>query len=689
LSLFNKLFFDTLNFFFTMIKNLLLFFLTLIALSTNAQVASFLDDFENYNVGDYVAKTNNKWTTWSNKPGTTEDAKITDEKARSGTKSAKFSSTSATGGPTDLVLPFFGSLSAVKNAGIFESSMWFYVPSGATAYFNYQAVAPVGKTWILDVHFESDNTFTVASTGSGGLQGKTTFESDTWVKYSCNIDLTTNTWKIALNDIEIANFSTPINSLFALNIYPLDASSLFYVDDVETKFAPFAPKTSDAAVTLVDMKKRALNGKQYITGGTFRNLGTTTITAMDIKVLDGATTPNVISLSNLNVLPLGFYSFQSPSFYIADANNNKLGFEIVSVNGKADDDITNDKKELTIDVVVPAPGKKVIAEQATGTWCQWCPRGHVNMTLMEKEYGDYFIGVAGHSNDPMQLASYTNSIVGSGYPSVWVDRKINDDPGSLESYFFERVRETPHAKVENSVKYHTGKKEITVDVKVTFNSAVKSGNYKLVALVLEDSIRGTAAGYRQANAYANNAAGVMGGYEKLPNPVPANKMVYEHVARAVLTDLEGDDLAANPKDGDIVTKTYTFTVPSTYIEKQLEVVSFVLDDNGNGTNGARSTYRDFAVTVGSNDIANNHPYFQGLFPNPASDVAYVDLNVATPSNIAIEVSDVTGKIIASREYGQIAGEQLFPLPCTDWAKGVYMVRISIGDKFITKKLVKE
>lgn len=670
-----------------MYKNLLLFFLTLSAFSLNAQV-SFTDDFESYTVGSYVAKSNNKWTTWSNKPGTTEDTKVSDEKAHSGTKSAKFVSTSASGGPTDLVLPFFGNLTTVNNTGVFESTMWFYVPSGATAYFNYQAIAPVGKTWVLDVYFEDDNTFRVVSTAAGGVQGTATFESDKWVKYSCNIDMTNNVWKISLDDKEVANFSTPVNSLFAMDIFPIDDKSIFYVDDVETKFTPFVAKNLDAGITTIDMKKRALNGKKYITGGAFRNLGKTAITSAEIKVLDGAATPNVISLSNLNIAPLASYSFKSPSFYTADSQNNKLGFEIVSINGKTDDELTNNKKELTIDVIVPAAGKKVVAEQATGTWCQWCPRGHVNMGLMEKEYPEYFIGIAGHSGDPMQLTQYTNSIVGSGYPSVAVDRKDKVDPGVVESYFFDRIRETPHAKVENTVKYHKGTKELNIDVKVTFNNAVKAGAYKLMALVLEDSIKGKESGYNQSNAYANNAAGVMGGFEKLPNPVPAGKMVYEHVARVVLSPLQGEDLKTDPKEGDVVTKSFSFTVPANYVEKQLEVVTFVLDDNDIATNGERTGYSDFAVTVGANDVAN-HPYFKGLYPNPSSEVAYVDLNIKETANIAIEITDLTGRVIASRNYGTFAGEQLFPIACADWAKGIYMVRINIGNDVVTKKLVIE
>lgn len=53
-----------------------------------AQV-SFSDNFESYTNGAYLAQSNSKWSTWSNKPGTGEDAKITDEQAKSGKQSVK------------------------------------------------------------------------------------------------------------------------------------------------------------------------------------------------------------------------------------------------------------------------------------------------------------------------------------------------------------------------------------------------------------------------------------------------------------------------------------------------------------------------------------------------------------------------------------------------------------------------
>lgn len=76
--------------------------------------ASFSDDFESYTAGGYLAGQSSDWTTWNNKPGTTEDVKISDADAHSGQNSIYFSSNSADGGPSD-VIKKFGVLSPQAN----------------------------------------------------------------------------------------------------------------------------------------------------------------------------------------------------------------------------------------------------------------------------------------------------------------------------------------------------------------------------------------------------------------------------------------------------------------------------------------------------------------------------------------------------------------------------------------------
>ena len=50
-------------------------------------VGLYVDDFESYNLADYIAVQNPTWwTTWSNPPGPAEDGEIVDDFANSPTQ---------------------------------------------------------------------------------------------------------------------------------------------------------------------------------------------------------------------------------------------------------------------------------------------------------------------------------------------------------------------------------------------------------------------------------------------------------------------------------------------------------------------------------------------------------------------------------------------------------------------------
>ncbi len=145
-------------------KNLLLVCFALLSFGLFAQ--NFSDDFEAYADGDFVALKNNKWSTWSAAPGTAEDAQVSIEQAKSGKNSLKFVSTSASGGPTDLILPFN---TVAFDKGLFEMDMQIFVIKNSAAYFNFQAVAPAGKTWALDCYFTAAGDVNVTKGSAGGL----------------------------------------------------------------------------------------------------------------------------------------------------------------------------------------------------------------------------------------------------------------------------------------------------------------------------------------------------------------------------------------------------------------------------------------------------------------------------------------------------------------------------------------
>ena len=65
-----------------------------------------------------------------------------------------------------------------------------------------------------------------------------------------------------------------------------------------------------------------------------------------------------------------------------------------------------------------------VVEELTGTWCGWCPRGHVGLENLKKTFGDKVITLAGHYTfgenavDPMNCYEYNQNDVFGNYGVV-------------------------------------------------------------------------------------------------------------------------------------------------------------------------------------------------------------------------------------------------------------------------------
>ena len=77
-----------------------------------------------------------------------------------------------------------------------------------------------------------------------------------------------------------------------------------------------------------------------------------------------------------------------------------------------------------------------------------------------------------------------------------------------------------------------------------------------------------------------------------------------------------------------------------------------------------------------------------LFPNPATDKATVNFNIASASDVSIEVIDITGKVVKTVSLNNVAaGANSADLNVADFATGIYSVAVKTNDSSVTKKLV--
>ncbi|NVK63685.1 MAG: Omp28-related outer membrane protein [Flavobacteriales bacterium] len=649
-----------------------------LALGANAQIMS--ENFDALSVGDYMGVVSpTYWTTWSGATGGAEDVQVTNAQANSGANSIHFSSSSANGGPQDVVIDF-GSM---YTNGVFTYESAMYVAAGGNAYFNFQATQTIGQAWALN--FNAEGGSIIIDDGIAE-QAFGSYTEGTWFDLKIEANLTLNIWKAYIDGVQIGLWSNGVNTIASADIYPVQGSD-FYLDDVSFDHQPYTLPNNNAAVSGFAMNSNIV-GIDAMPTVTVVNAGSSTITSFDVTVdyngnqyTETVTGQSIPSTSSMAV------DFTTGIPLVSGSINATA--TVSNVNGGAsDDDPSDDAVTIAVDPVVPAAGKMVVGEEGTGTWCQWCPRGAVFMDRFEQDFGPFWAGIAVHNGDPMVVNSYDAGIGGliSGYPSALVDRGADVDPSAMSTDFYDRLQTPPTAFISTTSTWDAISRELVVTVTADFQ-ATANNNYKLAVVLTEDGVTGTGSGFAQANAYAGGSNGVMGGYESLPSPVPASQMVYDHVARAIEPSFGGDatSFPATVNSGDSHSKTYTFVLPADWDEQKIHIIGMMMDPTGRIDNASKSGIDALANLT---DLEQTLKGF-GVYPNPASTYAVVEIDLEATSDVALRLLDMSGKEMAARNYGAIETSSTIQLNTADLSAGIYLVELTVNGQRMTKRLVIE
>ena len=646
----------------------------------------FFENFDAYAVGSYLGPQSTSWSTWSGTEGGTEDVVMNNIQSSSPSNSIYFSSTAAGGGPQDVILKF-GQL---YNSGILTFESNFYVNSGKTGYFNFQANQTVGQVWALNVNFDSGNMY--VDDGATSNLVVSSYPQAAWFSLKIEANLTLHIWKAYLDGVLVGTWTNGINTLASTDFFPV-LNSQFYVDDVMFNHVPYVPPTLNALVSNV-----ALGGE--IAGQTVApvisilNGGATAINSFDVSLSYNSILYNS-SVSAQNIASIANYNVTMPSFQLVPGNQTYT-VVISNINGGIDDNNADNTLSGSINPVVPAPGKMVIGEEATGTWCSWCPRGAVFMDQFETKYNQFWEGIAVHNGDPMTDVEYDSGIGAfiGGYPSAIVDRGAEVDPSGMSPDFFARLQIPPVATLINGATWDPTSRILNVSVKADFALAANS-SYKLACVLTEDDVTGTGSGYNQSNAYAGGNNGVMGGYELLPSSVPAAQMVYDHVARAIAPSFTGEvnSFPSTVLAGQSHTLNYSFTLPATWDENSINIIGLLLDPQGRIDNAGKATIAEavangFVASVSTISGINLEELVR-VYPNPAKTSASVAISLSAPSNVEMSLLDVSGKVLSSKNYGSLNGKWNLDLNMSNYTAGMYFISLSINGNTITKHLIIE
>ncbi|MFT5764513.1 MAG: hypothetical protein ACI8X3_001944 [Saprospiraceae bacterium] len=445
------------------------------------------------------------------------------------------------------------------------------------------------------------------------------------------------------------------------------------------------------------MIDQALDGIDYVNSGFIYNKGLETITSYDIELTNGTDviTQSVTGAEILYGATIRYTMDQA----IVVSGNQTWTVSITNVNGSLDpdDDLTNDAMDFNLNAITTVNEHKgVLVEEATGTWCTWCPRGTVFIDEMSKRFGDHFVGIGVHNNDPMELAAYDAAITSfpgfTGFPSVIYQRESILDPSAIVSPSIADMAIAPPASL--LVGAELNGTSLTTSLQVSFLEDI-TADYRIAIILTEDGLTGTDAGWPQVNAYSGGGQGPMGGFELLPSPAPASIMIYDHVGRGLIGSYAGvaDTIAGVHVTGDIMGYVFgTYTVPASFNTDNMHIVGVLINSAGEIVNAVSSSMADavdtglFVLPVGTINVYDSN--LAEVHPNPVRGIATIHMSMDESREVSVSVMNSLGQQVSMLHYGDQSGEFKLEYDMSNLVPGVYFMHIQADNKFVSKKITK-
>ena len=468
------------------------------------------------------------------------------------------------------------------------------------------------------------------------------------------------------------------------NLYNVQS---WYIDDIKL----FVPLELDAELASVITPKYHLAGSSFNLKGVVVNQASSPINSFDVSYTVDGGAAELYSVSGLN-LELGEnYTFTHANpLTVPEIGACTIVTTILNINGGEDMNPDNNTLESRVTGVPFIPNKKVMAEVSTGTWAGWGPKALCFMDYMSETYPDTWIGIAVHNGSEMTNPEYDGAIpdIIPGYgvvPSVTTDRTPGDsDPSELEAAYNRRMNAISPATLEIvNYTWNPETRVVSFDLQSEFVADINA-ELRFGVVFIEDSLHGTSDDYAQYNLYADGINGPMCGYEYLPDPVPAEQMHYDHVARAAIDSPFGtlESLPLEISTGSVITYNYIYTIPETWRYEKLHIVSFLVDM---GTNEILNSNNVISSFVGVNTPAFEKSV--SVYPNPFGEYTNVTFNLNIASNVSVEVIDIMGKpvyTISEREFA--TGQNNIRLSSNTLPNGMYILKLTIGNEIVNHKI---
>ncbi len=356
--------------------------------------------------------------------------------------------------------------------------------------------------------------------------------------------------------------------------------------------------------------------------------------------------------------------------------------------------------------------KKVILEDYTGAWCGYCPRGLTVSNQVENLLPNVIaLGIhqgSSPSSDAM-ATTLTNAICSgmtTGFPTGGVDRvkwtgttSVGVSTNTWMNYCNQRLNASAPLNVWISSTYDQPTRLVNVTVTADFVAAA-TGSFRMSCLLVEDSVTGTGAGYDQHNYMGVGCGATDPNSPWYTFPCTITGYNHRHVVRTQLANNiwgEYSFLPPNITAGQTFTKSFSYTLPASWDDTQMEIVAFV---SRYGTaDSAKSILNSNRVELGGSVLGISNPSpvatvssLEQNYPNPFSDFTNIRFTLNGASQVTLKVYDLLGKEITTLASEKLSGGEYNYYWNGSTASGepvkggLYFYRLSTDNQVFTRQM---
>jgi hypothetical protein len=473
------------------------------------------------------------------------------------------------------------------------------------------------------------------------------------------------------------NSSTAYTVATSPNLTSLAGADPTPVDNVYYQFLFGTQPAYDLSVTNITTPTYVALAATAITGDIF-NLGTATITSLDINYSVNGGTAVTSTLNGLNIAPLTHYSFTHPT------NWTPAGVGIYTIAAKAtninitnvDANPSNDYYTKTINVLSELVQRVPLYEVFTSSTCPPCAPGNTNFhNILDTVNQSNFCYIKFQQDfpstgDPYATAESVNrrayySI--SSIPRMEIDGGWDGNANSFTYQLYQDSRSIPaNYKINGTFYMDTVNKSYSV--KVRYSPLFNASTDKLYIGIIEK--------VTQKNVKTN-------GETKFINVM--KKMVPNENGTTIGTLAAGtwDSLSVSytfngnyrlPSDGQTANVINNATENSVEHWKNLSFVAWIQSPTKLVHNSNYPKNLTPADPAGMFELVKSIDNIN-VYPNPVSNVLSMGINMNMTDNAVITLVDEKGATYENKNVNLIQGKNVLEFDVTKLPSGIYNISL--------------